>query len=114
MTSLHDGYPLVDPVKGRPRLNWLYCAHEGCNKRFTYHGNLEHHLRKHNTYIPQYHFLHEQAVEIHKLTPESVKEKELSSCPSIICDDNIESPEDLIEHFTKLGIEPFWKPIKID
>lgn len=106
----HKGIPEVDPVEGRPHLFWKICKHSGCGAKFKNPLGLVNHLIKCNVYTQGYHYYHERAVEILKLTPESVLKNNLTKCPSYVCNSKeFSKAENLITHFTNLGISPFWQ-----
>lgn len=108
---IHCGLPIPDPEKGRPFICWKKCCYDGCNKIFNSQDKLIEHLESLSCYTPRYHHIHEQYSLLNKLNPEIIKEKDMIKCPVYICQNgNFKSPEQLIEHFTILGIEPFWKP----
>lgn len=107
----HKSYPLPNPKYGRPKLTFLHCYHEGCNKNFDHVNDLVQHLCKMKCYTKGFHFHHEFAVDDLNLTPEKVIENKITKCPSWICDrGEFQSPEDLVFHFKMLGISPFWVP----
>ena len=106
----HSGQPCVDPMKGRPHLNWNRCCYPKCGKTFQTAMSLVNHLISCNSYSQGYHFWHEIAVNETFITPEYVLEKKLTVCPSYACNHkDFASPEELIDHLIKLGIEPCWK-----
>lgn len=110
-TLSHTWYPLPDPIKGRPSLEWKYCAHDGCDKTFTSCTGLVNHLKHYDCYAPGYHVQHEQAVWSAQLTPEKVLKQKMTKCPSIVCRlFMFKSPEELCDHLMFMGIAPFWKP----
>lgn len=107
----HEGYPLPDPEKGRPFLNWNICMYDGCFQKFSDPNDLITHLNWFGCYTPCYHLIHEQSIESAKLTPAYVMEHKLTKCPAYICKQNsYETPDELISHFQELGIKPFWTP----
>lgn len=108
--AIHNKYPLVDPTRGRPKIEWRICYHEKCMKFCSSEKQLLHHLHEHSCITPHFHKKHEIAIEQTKLTPESIMKNNIIFCPSPICDvGKFESPQHLIKHLTLLGIEPFWK-----
>lgn len=111
LEALHDYYPLPHPEFGRPMINWLMCAHNGCHKTFKNGNSLIKHLEQFSKYTPLMHNTHDMTVRHLELTPEKVLESGLTKCPSIICTEGDKefTPEELCEHFTVLGIEPFWR-----
>ena len=67
-------------------------------------------VKEFKVYTPSYHKLHEDIIEEMKLTEENIKEIGMKKCPSWICkEEEFHSPEDLIKHFQRLGLKPFWK-----
>lgn len=108
--SLHSGYPLPDPVLGRPHLGWLVCTYNECGEHFNSGELLKTHLKIYNKYTPYMHKQHENIVETLQLTPEKIMQNGMTTCPSYICDqsNNKFTPEELCEHFKILGIPPFW------
>jgi len=109
--TLHMGLPLPDPQKGRPQLGWLKCMHKDCNKKFPSGGDLVSHLIRNKVYTQGYHRYHADVVARHGLTVERIKEKKMIRCPSLACaETDFKDPDQLIYHFARLGIQPFWKP----
>ncbi len=108
----HSGYPLVDEENGRPRMGWCVCYFEGCFKKFWNADELRVHLKDLGKYKYGFHVYHEAAVVQYKITPEKIIDEKITKCPSIVCDKaNYDfTPEELCEHLTLLGIDPFWKP----
>jgi len=78
----HTGYPIPDPVLGRPKIEWLVCAHSGCYQHFSSGQQLINHLNRYNRYKPYMHVEHENCVTNNGLTPEKVLEQGLTKCPS--------------------------------
>lgn len=118
-TGIHQGYPIPDPIKGRPRLEWKYCAHYGCGQKFDgtsdpypafdYSG-LKQHLKEVGNYRDWFHHNHERMIDKLNLTPEKVLAEKITKCPSHLCDiKEFSSPQELCHHFMILGIPPFWK-----
>ena len=106
----HIGQPLPDPEIGRPYISYQKCMHKNCNKWFYTDNDLIKHLKKYKVYTPSYHKLHEDIVQELQLTENKIKEDGIKKCPSWICKEpEFHSPEELITHFQKLGILPFWK-----
>ncbi len=72
---------------------------------------LRRHLQQHKSFVPGLHLMHEKIVEQTELTPEKVLEYGLTSCPSVICNESerVFTPDELVDHFNALGIEPFWQ-----
>lgn len=117
----HIGYPLPDPIHGRPTFGWGKCAYDGCNYGYRINKNfqgflsgleLADHLRENNSLTYGLHLFHENIVSTYKLTPEKfLKSSGTLRCPSLVCNkaDYNFSPEELIQHFRVLGIYPFWK-----
>lgn len=107
----HIGYPLPDKQLGRPRLEWKVCYYNKCHKYFNNIMGLKTHLTSLGKLTHGFHQFHEISVKELKLTPEKIIKENLAKCPSLICDKKnyIFRPEELINHFEILGIEPFWK-----
>ena len=107
----HKGYPLPDPLLGRPRLNWCECKYQHCSDVFAQPPGLKAHLASVGKMTHGLHKNHENVVERLKLTPEKIKTDNLTRCPSYICDKSatIFTPEKLCDHFKILGIPPFWQ-----
>ena len=106
---VHTGYPIPDPEKGRPQLNWCQCAFPNCGKQFTSAMALVNHLTKCNVYTEGFHYYHENAVLELAFSPEKVIAENITKCPSLACNHkDFETPQLLIEHLVLLGIEPFW------
>lgn len=110
--KMHGGYPLPDPKRGRPHLQWNKCYHGECHKKFDTIEMLKDHLEKLGKLTHGLHKFHEDYVKLYALTPTIVKAKKMTKCPSWVCDKSDEemTPEELCEHFKILGIYPFWKP----
>jgi hypothetical protein len=107
---IHENYPLVDPTRGRPKIDWCICYHEKCMKWCTTESHLLHHLKEHGCLTHHFHKKHETAVYNQYLTPEKIIQNNIIHCPSPICDtEKFKSPQELIRHLTLLGIPPFWK-----
>ncbi len=107
--KLHKSQPLPDPEKGRPFLDWKKCCHENCGEVFSTADALISHLKKFNVYTPKYHKFHEDIVKDMNLTVELILSKGIKKCPSYLCNFKSNNESDLILHFAKLGIKPFWK-----
>jgi hypothetical protein len=106
----HEGQPLPHVQQGRPYIDWLRCYHENCYERFDKENDLIKHLKKFKVYTPNYHNFHEAEINVLKLTEEKVIQENITKCPAAICkDNNFNTPQQLIEHFQRLGLEPFWK-----
>ena len=106
----HKDQPLPDSDNGRPCIGWRECYYEGCHKTFSYEHELINHLQNLNAYIPSFHKIHEEIVLQNNLTEDKIIANNITKCPAYICNyDNINSAEEVIEHFQKLGIPPFWK-----
>ena len=71
---------------------------------------LKRHLRVHRSYVPGLHQMHETIVRESELTPAKVLQYKLTRCPSVVCSEGARefTPEQLVDHFKQLGIEPFW------
>jgi hypothetical protein len=108
----HSGYPLPNPIYGRPKLDMLKCHHKNCNQSFIYIQNLKEHLIENGVYTHGLHAAHDFYIGNSYLTPEKVIEKNMTRCPAFICNKShiIMTPQELCEHFAQLGIKPFWKP----
>lgn len=108
--AIHIGQPLPDPFIGRPYIAYQKCMHTNCNEYFNTDNELIKHLKQYKVYTPSYHKLHEDIVTELGLTENKIKEEKIKKCPSWICKEpEFNSPEDLIKHFQRLGIIPFWK-----
>lgn len=106
----HENQPLPDPNLGRPRLEYLTCMHEDCNRVFNTPDRLIAHLQACKAYTYGFHKWHEDSVLHTHLTPEKVMQKKITKCPSMTCwDSKFETPEALCKHLQYLGIEPFWQ-----
>jgi hypothetical protein len=106
----HIGQPMPDPDLGRPYIDWLECEHQNCHKKFNTDKELIKHLIEFKVYTPSYHKLHEDIINEMKLTEDLIKNINIKKCPSWICKESeFSTPDGLIEHFKRLGIEPFWK-----
>lgn len=108
----HQGYPQPDPVKGRPFLNWKECYFNNCHTKFKTIMDLKNHLNGNGKLRHGLHQFHEYVVKSKKLTKEYIINNKITKCPSFICDkaDHTFTPEELCDHFTILGITPFWYP----
>lgn len=108
---IHQGYPLPDPEKGRPQLEWCECYHKDCHKAFDHVVGLVDHLKGLGKYKQGLHVYHENIVKELGLTPDIVVSNSMIKCPSYICNEStkIFTPETLCEHFVLLGIPPFWQ-----
>jgi hypothetical protein len=108
--ATHKGQPIPDPYIGRPYINWKECYHEGCHKKFCNEEKLIEHLKIMGVYTHSYHRIHEEIISQNKLTETEVYNKNMKVCPAWICQYNdIDSPKELIEHFQRLGLSPFFK-----
>lgn len=107
----HNNYPMVDEQNGRPQLGWVKCYHYGCNFRGNSADHLRNHLSECDAYTAYFHKMHENIVTEMNLIPEKVVADGLTKCPSPVCNKHnvIMKPEELIQHFKRLGISPFWK-----
>ena len=109
-SPLHIGQPLPDPHIGRPYISYNTCMHKNCNKCFNTGNELIKHLKQFKVYTPSYHKLHEDIIQELGLTENKIKEENIKKCPSWICKEpEFYSSEELITHFKRLGIKPFWK-----
>lgn len=107
---LHKGIPLPDKNRGRPKLDWCVCQHEGCAEKFNSPSGLVNHLMKFGVYTKGYHSSHEHGVSYNNFTPTKVINQNITKCPSWMCKDKcFSTPQELIEHLEILGIKPFWK-----
>ncbi len=105
----HIGQPLVDPINGRPHLTWKKCYYQNCGKEFKSALELVNHLIMCNTYTQGYHYYHELAIYEMQMTPEKVISENMLVCPSYACNHaKFDTPQHLIDHLVKLGLEPFW------
>ena len=106
----HKGQPLPDPELGRPKLSWGYCQYSSCREHFSNPTELVNHLVTNNVYTQGFHLSHEESVEYNGLTPNQVILKNITKCPSWVCNTKtFDSPQSLIEHLKILGIKPFWQ-----
>jgi hypothetical protein len=105
----HAGQPLVDREKGRAHLDWKYCAYSGCGNCYNSTSKLVEHLEATKTFKRGYHYYHEKIVEEMELTEDLIMELNMSKCPSVLCEEQINGPAQLIFHLKSLGIKPFWK-----
>jgi len=107
----HKHYPMVDPEKGRAELGWLKCYHFECDFKGHNAEELKTHLTTCKAYTAYFHKSHENVVAQFNLTEEVILERAITKCPSPICDvhNSDMTPEDLVVHFKRLGIRPFWK-----
>lgn len=105
-------YPSLDEEEGRPYLNWKECYYEDCHLKFKSAESLIEHLNQVGKYTPRFHLSHENIVSQLNLTPQIVIRDQLTRCPSLICNKSsvVFTPQELCDHFTKLGIKPFWYP----
>lgn len=108
-TCKHKEQPLPDPIKGRPFIDWNECYHEGCHKKFVNGEKLIDHLVSVGAYTPNYHKIHQEYIWFNKMTPEKVLVNNITKCPVWICNKNINGTQQVIEHFQRLGLEPFWE-----
>ena len=110
-TQDHQGYPLPHPKLGRPQIGYCICLFEGCNHRFPDGDDLKDHLEELGKHTKNFHKFHEEEVVYRNLTPEKIKAENITRCPALICDkaNHVFTPDELIYHFTLLGIPPFWK-----
>ncbi|AYV75899.1 MAG: RING finger domain protein [Terrestrivirus sp.] len=107
---VHVGQPIPDPNIGRPYIDWKICKYPYCGKNFPSGTDLVRHLEKMGCYIDRFHWYHEGIVKAKNLTPQKVIDEKINACPSVICgNSDISTPEDVIEHLTELGIEPFFQ-----
>lgn len=108
----HSGYPLPDPIKGRPHLQWCECYYEGCHTRYSSAEQLKNHLLQLGNLKAGFHQWHENAIQDLWLTPEKVMQSNMTKCPSYVCDKShhLFTPAELCEHFRELGLPPFWHP----
>ena len=115
LIARHDGYPIPDPIKGRPHIGWLTCRHARCNLVFPNSDMLINHLKGYNKYIPYMHQYHESIVYKMDLTANKIINNKITKCPSYACSEanHIFTPEELCEHFKLLGIKPFWPSYEI-
>lgn len=105
----HNGIPLPDPVMGRPHLNWRVCYYPNCGKVFSNPASLVNHLIECNAYTQGYHWAHEEALYC-IIGPDNVIKKNLTKCPAYACNQkDFNTSQELINHWTTLGIEPFWE-----
>lgn len=106
----HYGYPIPDE-RGRPKLNWLKCAHPKCTLESCKNpSELAQHLKANQAYTRGFHLAHESALERTKLTADQIRATNLTQCPSLICDiSSFRTPDDLIYHLTRLGMCGFWE-----
>ena len=107
----HRGYPLPDPERGRPQLEWNECYYKECHQEFDDPCKLVDHLKQLGKYTQGLHVYHEKIVQELGLTPETIINYQMVKCPSYICSEStkIFTPESLCEHFKILGIPPFWE-----
>lgn len=70
--KMHSNQPLPHPILGRPKLDYLTCLHEDCNKTFNTPDHLITHLQQNNAYTYGFHKWHEESVLHTQLTPEKV------------------------------------------
>lgn len=106
----HSDYPEIDPIAGRPHINWIECFYKGCHKKFKDTMQFKKHLEDNKVFTPRFHKSHEEIVEQTDLTEDFILSNRITKCPSLICDNkNHKNPDDLIHHFVVLGIKPFWK-----
>jgi len=108
----HSGYPTLDEKYGRPHMEWCECYYTNCFSKFGTPEQLKEHLKQRANYKYGFHLYHEQIASSKKLTPETILSKNITRCPSIVCDksDHDFTPAELCEHFMLLGVWPFWKP----
>ena len=118
---IHSGYPIVDPETGRAKIQDKICKHPGCMKLFKKQDDLVKHLEENDCYKPWFHSTHETVCQYSmsenkiNFTPEYVKENNITVCPAMFCKEKFDTCDELIIHFTILGIYPFWQPgMKID
>lgn len=109
--AAHSNYPMVDEKNGRPQLGWCKCYHYGCGYRGSCADDLRDHLDQCNAYTAYFHKTHENIVSKMDLTPEKVVGQGITQCPSPVCNKHsiVMTPEQLVYHFKRLGISPFWK-----
>ena len=94
----HKLYPIISLAFGPPKINWKYCAHYNCGKKFNTSDNLIEHLKTYNIYIPHY-------TASHKICEEK---NGLYYCKSHLCNFNTVYKDDMIMHFKLLGIKPYF------
>jgi hypothetical protein len=105
----HIGYPLVDKYAGRAKISWKCCAYSNCCARFNNETDLIRHLIKCNAYLEKYHLIHEDLIAMNpKYTPQYFIENDLKICPAYCCKERFNTSQELVIHFTMLGIVPFW------
>ena len=107
--QIHQGYPLNDPKKGRPRIQWKVCMYKYCNDNFASTNNLRKHLISLSNHIPYFHYSHEEAINYLGLNKEIIKDKQIKKCASKLCGIDFETSDLLCNHYKELGIIPFWK-----
>lgn len=109
--NYHASYPIPDPEYGRPRLEWNECYHAHCHKRFASATELVYHLKENDSFVSGMHEAHEEAVRRYDLDKQKILSGNYTRCPSFICSKGTidMTPEELIYHFTMLGITPFWE-----
>lgn len=106
----HYGYPIPDE-RGRPKLNWLKCAHPACGHECNHPFALADHLIQKQAYTRGFHLAHENAIIETGLTSEQVHATNKVQCPSLICNiGTFQSSDALIDHLTRLGMPGFWQP----
>jgi len=108
----HVGYPDVHVDNGRPHIGWCVCNYSNCKAAFNNADELRKHLEQFQKHIWGLHMFHERVAQLNLLTPEKIKEYNMTKCPSLVCDqkDNTFTPDELCHHFKILGIMPFWLP----
>ena len=107
----HSKYPIPDPEHGRPRIEWNECYHAYCHKRFNSGNELVRHLQEYNAFTSGMHKAHEEVVDRLNLNEQTILSGRYTRCPSYVCSKGCQdmTPEELIYHFTMLGISPFWQ-----
>jgi len=69
------------------------------------------HLIDKGVYTPGFHLAHEYGVRRTRIVPSYIKEQKILYCPSYVCDKSkFNTPEDLVDHLTRLGMPGFWQP----
>ncbi len=106
----HDDIPFPDPIEGRPHLKWRVCKFKNCGKQFSSGIKLVEHLIECNAFTKGYHFAHEMVIRDERFTSEYILKNNIKRCTSYICGKQFDSPEELIKHLQRLGMEPFWQP----
>ena len=99
----HTGYP-IHPIEGRPKISYLECLYENCNKKFENAQKLHSHLiREIPNFCNKYHYYHEYELDnILKISNESQFTN--MKCPIRFCN----FIGNIGEHYKALGFKPFW------